>query len=57
MPKTTKKIRGERKEKKQVIEIHIYVHQAVPNIYPPFYPPNGGAGGTGTYQPPYTAIC
>jgi len=38
-----------KKKEPQVIEIHIYIHQAMPNTYPPIYVPNypGGAGGTG----------
>ena len=40
-----------KKKEPQVIEIHIYVHQQPAN-FSFTTPPN-----TGTYQPPYIAIC
>ena len=49
-----------KKENKQIVEIHIYVHQDYkPN---PYFNPNGGAGGTQTYpfpnlNPPYIVTC
>jgi len=44
-----------KKKEPQVIEIHIYVHQS-PNFTVTTIP-NGGAGGTGDYKPPYQFIC
>jgi hypothetical protein len=49
-----KPIKKEKKENKQVVEIHIYVHQGYTPA--PYYNPNGG-GGTGTYPNPNITWC
>lgn len=47
MKKTIKKVK---KESKQIVEIHIYIHQ-----YPNFG--NGNGGNNPITQPPYIVTC
>ncbi len=44
-----------KKENKQIVEIHIYVHQEVKNPYPSYNP--NGTGGNGILPPPHITLC